>query len=139
LDRTHRYRSPAIPTRPSHPAPRFVTIAKRLSNERGMASLNHNFRLSERTIFLRSELDSSGKAGSGFSCFARRVAAATLVVSPPTAAYGVQMARQDITGPSESRQALTPAQAFDMAVALHRESRLGEAAKLYHAILKLSP
>jgi hypothetical protein len=39
--------------RPSHPAPRFVTIAKRLFGERGMASLNHNFRLSERQIFLR--------------------------------------------------------------------------------------
>src|SRR5262249_58358127 len=62
-----------------------------------------------------------------------------LVVSPSTAAYCVQMARQNITGPNESRQALTPAQAFDMAVALHREGRLGEAEKLYRAILKLNP
>jgi hypothetical protein len=31
-----------------------------------MASLNHNFRLSERELFLRSALDSSGKTGGGF-------------------------------------------------------------------------
>ncbi len=32
----------------------------------GLASLNHNFCLSERHIFLRGELDSSGKTGGGF-------------------------------------------------------------------------
>jgi hypothetical protein len=31
-----------------------------------MASLNHKFGLSERKIFLRGELDSSGKTGGGF-------------------------------------------------------------------------
>src|ERR1700748_579370 len=41
----------------------------------GVASLNHNFFLSERRIFLPSELDSSGKTGGGF-LVARRVAAA---------------------------------------------------------------
>jgi hypothetical protein len=44
----------------------------------GMASLNHNFVLSERQIFLRRALDSSGETGGEFCCFARRVAAATL-------------------------------------------------------------
>jgi hypothetical protein len=43
--------------RPSHSAPRFVTIAKRLFSERGIVSLNHNFFLSERKIFLRERLD----------------------------------------------------------------------------------
>ena len=33
----------------------------------GLASLNHNFCLSERRIFLFQELDSSGKTGGGFS------------------------------------------------------------------------
>jgi hypothetical protein len=42
-----------------------------------MASLNHKFCLSERDIFLRAELDSSGKTGGLFSS-ARRVVAATL-------------------------------------------------------------
>jgi hypothetical protein len=51
--------SPAAPKRPSHPAPRFVTMAKRLFNKRGMASLNHNFTISERQIFLREGLDFS--------------------------------------------------------------------------------
>jgi hypothetical protein len=32
----------------------------------GLASLNHNFCLSERRIFLRDALDSSGKTGGGF-------------------------------------------------------------------------
>jgi hypothetical protein len=35
-----------------------------------MISLNHNFRLSERDIFLRAELGSSGKTGGGV--FGRR-------------------------------------------------------------------
>jgi hypothetical protein len=43
-----------------------------------MASLNHKFCVSERGIFLRGALDSSGKTGGGFCCFARRVVAATL-------------------------------------------------------------
>src|SRR6202030_4645226 len=38
----------------------------------GMASLNHNFRLSERRIFLRGALDSSGKTGGGILGTARR-------------------------------------------------------------------
>jgi hypothetical protein len=42
-----------------------------------MASLNHNFCVSERRIFLFDELDSSGKTGGGF-WFARRVETATL-------------------------------------------------------------
>ena len=59
--------------RPSHPAPRVVTIAKRPPSERGTASLNHNFCLSERGIFLRDALDSSGKTGGGFlGCAASR-------------------------------------------------------------------
>jgi hypothetical protein len=40
-------------------------MAKRLFNKRGMVSLNHNFSISERQIFLRSALDSSGKTGGG--------------------------------------------------------------------------
>src|SRR5580704_12936232 len=32
----------------------------------GMASLNHNFDISERSIFLLGGLDSSGKTGGGF-------------------------------------------------------------------------
>jgi hypothetical protein len=48
-----------------------------------MASLNHKFCVSERDIFLRDELDSSGKTGGGFS-FARRAAAATLQAWTPT-------------------------------------------------------
>jgi tetratricopeptide (TPR) repeat protein len=40
---------------------------------------------------------------------------------------------------SRSRQGLTPAQAFDMAVALHRQGRLAESAQVYRAILKLKP
>src|SRR6478609_9115051 len=63
----------AAPSRPSHPAPRFVTTAKRLFGERGMTSLNHYFRISERQIFLRSGLDSTFLHIS--RCFARRVAA----------------------------------------------------------------
>jgi len=61
----------AAPARPSHPAPRVVTIAIRPLSERGTSSLNHNFCLSEIGIFLRDELDSSGKTGGEFS-FARR-------------------------------------------------------------------
>jgi hypothetical protein len=49
----------AAPSRPSHPAPRFVTTAKRLFGERGTTSLNHYFRISESKIFLRSGLDST--------------------------------------------------------------------------------
>jgi hypothetical protein len=41
-----------------------------------MASLNHKFFLSEREMFLRGELDSSGKTGGGF-LVARRIVAAT--------------------------------------------------------------
>jgi hypothetical protein len=45
-----------------------------------MTSLNHNFFLSEREIFLRNELDSSGKTGGGFfGVLPRRVAAAPRV------------------------------------------------------------
>jgi hypothetical protein len=43
-----------------------------------MASLFHKFVNSERNLFLLGELDSSGKTGGDFCCFARRVAAATL-------------------------------------------------------------
>jgi tetratricopeptide (TPR) repeat protein len=38
---------------------------------------------------------------------------------------------------TRSRHALTPAQAFDAAVTLHRQGRLGEAGQIYRAILKL--
>ena len=34
-----------------------------------MASLSHNFRISERDIFLRGTLDSSGKTGGGILMF----------------------------------------------------------------------
>jgi Flp pilus assembly protein TadD len=44
-----------------------------------------------------------------------------------------------IQPPDRHRHALTPTQAFDMAVALHRQHRLGEAEQLYRAILKLEP
>ena len=71
---SHR-RSPMISA--SHPAPRFVTIAKRLFGERGMASINHKFCLSERYLFLCRALDSSGKTGGVFWCFACRIAGAT--------------------------------------------------------------
>jgi hypothetical protein len=37
-----------------------------------MASLNHNFDISEIDIFLRGDLDSSGKTGGGFSVAAPR-------------------------------------------------------------------
>jgi tetratricopeptide (TPR) repeat protein len=39
--------------------------------------------------------------------------------------------------PRRSRHTLTPAQAFDAAVTLHRQGRLGEAGQIYRAILKL--
>jgi hypothetical protein len=42
-----------------------------------MASLNHNFFLSERRIFFHGALDSSGKTGGVFS-LAGRVPSATL-------------------------------------------------------------
>jgi hypothetical protein len=48
-----------------------------------MASLNHKFCVSERDIFSRDELDSSGKTGGGF-WFARPAAAATLQRRKPT-------------------------------------------------------
>jgi hypothetical protein len=37
-----------------------------------MASINHNFSLSERQLFLRGALDSLGKTGGGFFAAARR-------------------------------------------------------------------
>jgi len=67
----------AAPPRPSHPAPRFVTTAKRLFGERGMASLNHNFFLSERQIFWRRGLDIAPLFEQPRKCFARRVVGAT--------------------------------------------------------------
>jgi len=42
-------------------------------------------------------------------------------------------------GPPAGRQAFTPAQAFEAAVAMHRAGRLAEAAQVYRAILKLQP
>jgi tetratricopeptide (TPR) repeat protein len=39
----------------------------------------------------------------------------------------------------QTPQRMTPAQALDMAVALHRQGRLGEAERVYRAILKLKP
>jgi len=47
------------------------------------------------------------------------------------------MSEQKVAGPA--RRQLTPAQAFDMAVALHRQGRLREAGQVYRAILKLDP
>jgi tetratricopeptide (TPR) repeat protein len=41
--------------------------------------------------------------------------------------------------PNQHRHALTPTQAFDMAVTLHRQGRLDEAGQVYRAILKLDP
>src|SRR5262249_46513473 len=52
--------------RPSHPAPDVRDDRDAPSCGRGTASLNHNFRLSERQIFLREGLDSSGKTGGVF-------------------------------------------------------------------------
>jgi hypothetical protein len=69
----------AAPPRPSHPAPRFVTTAKRLFGKRGMASLNHNFFLSERQIFWRRGLDIAPLFEQPRKCFARRVVEATLL------------------------------------------------------------
>src|ERR1700760_2321322 len=58
-----------------HRNPRRVSWRSRNAppERRGLASLNHNFCVSERTIFLRGALDSSGKTGGGFCCVARRV------------------------------------------------------------------
>jgi Flp pilus assembly protein TadD len=53
------------------------------------------------------------------------------------AAEGRSVTQREV--PNQSRRALTPAQAFDMAVALHRQDRLGEAEQLYRAILQLDP
>jgi tetratricopeptide (TPR) repeat protein len=39
---------------------------------------------------------------------------------------------------AQARRALTPAQAFDIGVGLHRQGRLGEAERVYRAILKLN-
>jgi hypothetical protein len=39
----------------------------------GLASLNHNFSISETGIFLRGALDSSGKTGGGFLDMATRM------------------------------------------------------------------
>jgi hypothetical protein len=47
-----------------------VAIAIRPPDEHGTASLNHNFHISERRIFLRLGLVSSGKTGGGFLAFA---------------------------------------------------------------------
>jgi hypothetical protein len=60
-----------------------------------MASLNHNFFLSEREIFLRGALDSSGKTGGGFS-FARRAEKDTVQV---TAARLSSFLRDDLVCP----------------------------------------
>src|SRR5581483_2098907 len=50
----------------------------------GLASLNHNFFLSERRIFLRRELDSSGKTGGGFLAVARRAKSVRHSLATPT-------------------------------------------------------
>src|ERR1700742_3625957 len=53
-------------TRPSQPPSRLVTKwPSRPPCRGGLTSLNHNFCLSERAIFLRGALDSSGKTGGG--------------------------------------------------------------------------
>jgi len=67
----------AARSRPSPPAPRFVTTAKRLFGERGIASLNHNSDNLKRQMFLRGALRRA-KQAAGFCCFARRVAGTTL-------------------------------------------------------------
>jgi hypothetical protein len=53
--------------RPSRPTQRFVTMAKRLCSEHGMACLSHQFCISESGIFLQGKLDSSGKTGGARS------------------------------------------------------------------------
>jgi hypothetical protein len=55
----------AADARPSQPAPRIVTT-RFAPHAGGMASLNHNSPLTKSRIFLRGELDSSGKTGGGF-------------------------------------------------------------------------
>src|ERR1700759_2618935 len=58
---TVRFRcaSSAHQQRPSHPAPDVRDDRDAPSGERGTASLNHKFFISERTIFLREGLDMS--------------------------------------------------------------------------------
>jgi hypothetical protein len=46
-----------------------------------MASLSHNFRISERRIFLHGALDSSGKTGGGFFGMVARRAEFSLVIA----------------------------------------------------------
>src|ERR1700754_770118 len=69
-----------------HVLRRHASIATRLTSgdewpsrppyRGGLTSLNHKFFLSERDIFLRGALDTSGKTGGGFFV-ARRVVGAT--------------------------------------------------------------
>ena len=61
--------------RPSHPASRLVTIGLTSSCRGGTAWIYACFRFTERRIFLRGALDSSGKTGGGFfaSCPSCRI------------------------------------------------------------------
>jgi tetratricopeptide (TPR) repeat protein len=45
----------------------------------------------------------------------------------------------EIKAPTRQRRAVTPAQAYDLAVARHRAGRLDEAAQLYRAVIKVAP
>src|ERR1700759_3636663 len=53
--------SSARQKRPSHPAPDVRDDRDAPSSERGTDSLNHNFAISERKIFLREGLDIAGR------------------------------------------------------------------------------
>jgi hypothetical protein len=66
-------------------------------SERGISSLNHNFYLSERQIFLRGELDSSGKTGGEFFAVAAGKASAERRSAFPSA-FGYPAVNSVTTG-----------------------------------------
>src|SRR5215813_11014428 len=79
-DLTVRARAARLATRsrPPHPAPRFVTTAKRLFGERGTSSFYHNFEFRKDKYFCRARLTRRAKQAADFRCFARRVVEATV-------------------------------------------------------------
>jgi hypothetical protein len=83
----------AADARPSQPAPRIVTT-RFAPHAGGMTSINHNFCLSERNIFLQRALDPSGKTGGGFWCFARRLEKITLGSRVPGAMQRATLRRR---------------------------------------------
>ena len=60
-------------------------------------------------------------------------------MSDRTAAGEAKAAAGEIKAPIRQRRAVSPAQAFELAVARHRAGRLDEAEQLYRAVLKLKP